>query len=121
VWLGTRVAEGEGSGDQSFTRQCAPRAIEADVRKFAADILVPGHESGKDRIFLGRFGFRARNAEDARYLTDLYLRQARSAVDSGDYQLGETNGFGVRCTIVVRVRGAAIRSGWFLRSNGVLE
>jgi hypothetical protein len=116
------VVLGDGSGDQRGTGPAfAPRAFEANVRKFSGYVLVPGHESGKDRIFLDRLGFRPRNAEDARLLASIYLDQARSAIARGNVELGETNQYGVRCTIVVRLRGVAIRSGWLLRPNGMLE
>ena len=116
------MALSEGSGDQQGSGPAvAPQAFEADVRKFSGYVLVPGHESGKDRIFLNRLGFRALNDEDARLLVSVYLDQARSAVARGAFELGETNQYGVRCTIIVRVRGVAVRSGWLLRLNGTLE
>jgi hypothetical protein len=116
------VASDEGSGEpRGTTSEIVPRSITADIRKFSDYVLVRGHESGKDRIFLDRLGFRERDADDAHALTELYLDQARSAIDAHDYELGEVGAYGRRCTIIVQVRGVAIRSGWFLRENGVLE
>jgi hypothetical protein len=113
-------------GDEPTARRDAeqafnPRAFDASIRKFVSYVLVPGHASGKDRVFLDRLGFRPRNLSDARMLADLYLERARSAVDAREFELGETNEYGIRCTIVVQVHGVAIRSGWLLRPNGLLE
>jgi hypothetical protein len=116
------VGSGEEAGeDQAAAPVIVPSAYEVSLRKFVAYVLFPGHESGKDRIFINRLGFRAQNADDARYLADLYLGRARSAIAELDYELGGTDEFGVRCTIVVWVRGIAIRTGWLLRPSGTLE
>ena len=99
----------------------APRVFEVSLRKFADYVLVPDHKSGKDRIFINRLGFRPRNLDDARYLVDVYLARARWAVAEGAYQLREADEYGIRCIIIVPVRGVAIRSVWLLRPNGVFE
>ena len=99
----------------------APRVVEVSVRKFADYVLVPGQQSGKDRIFVGRLGFRPRNLDDARFLVDLYLARARQAMAAGDYTPGESDEYGDRCIIIVSVRGVAVRSVWLLGPNGVFE
>ena len=88
--------------------------IVADPRKFREYVLVPGHPTGKDRIFLGTLGFRPRSGTDAWELARLYEEQARASVASGDVEFGETIEYGVPCTIIVVVRGVSVRTGWLL-------
>ncbi len=67
----------EGADDPLCSAlEFVPRAISVDVRKFSGYVLVPGHESGEDPIFLDHLGFRARNAEDAEALMAAYLERA---------------------------------------------
>jgi hypothetical protein len=116
------VDSDEEAGEGKCTEPAiVPRTIEINLRKFVSYVLLPGHESGKDRIFIDRLGFRARNLEDANYLSDLYLNHAIAALAERDYELGETDEFGIRCAIVVLVRSVAIRSGWLLRPDGTFE
>ena len=86
--------------------------IVADPRKFREYVLVPGHVSGKDRIFLGSLGFRLHSSVDAWELARLYEEQARERVAIGEVQFGRTIPFGVTTTIVVVVRGVSLRTGW---------
>jgi glyoxylase-like metal-dependent hydrolase (beta-lactamase superfamily II) len=94
--------------------------IVADPRKFRDYVLVPGHSSGKARIFLQTLGYRPRSNADAWALARLYEEQARAKIVAGDIQFGEQNQHGLRCTIEVVVRGVALRTGWRLRENGTL-
>lgn len=106
--------------DVPRAERIAPIGIEVRIDKFLDYVLVPGHHTGKDRIFLGRFGFRPSNREDAQLLVNLYAEQAATALERGDYALGVANDFGRPCTMVTVVRGTAIRSGWLLRHDGIL-
>ena len=101
-------------------RPLRPDAIAGDPRKFTEYALVPTHPLGKGRVFLGLFGFRPRSSEDAAFLLQTYLDQARAAVGRGDYRLGEDLGYGVRCSIIVEVRGVPLVSGWILRPDNTL-
>ena len=94
--------------------------IFADPRKFREYVLVPGHSTGKDESFIGTFGYRPRSAADAWTLARLYEEQARQRVESGDVQFRGMGRYGDRYTIVIRVRGVALRFGWIL-SEGVLR
>jgi hypothetical protein len=71
-------------------------------------------------MFLGTLGFRPNSAADAWALARLFEEQARQRIASGDVQFGEADEHGLRCTIVVRVRGVVLRTGWILRSDDVL-
>ncbi len=106
--------------DDFPTERIAPIQIEVRIDKFLGYVLVPGHHTGKDQIFLNRLGFRATNLEDARFLADLYAEQAAVALERGDYVLGAPNDFGRPCTMVTVVRRTAMRSGWLFRHDGVL-
>ncbi len=94
--------------------------IIADPRKFRDYVLNPGHAGGKDRIFLGTFGFRPKSGADAWALARTYEEQAREQIDSGDVRFGDSDEHGHRCTIVIHVRGVRLRTGWILRRGGVL-
>jgi hypothetical protein len=107
--------------DPEGLREALARArIIADPRKFRDYVLVPGYPGGKDRIFLGTLGFRPRNAVDAWTLARLYEAQARERIATSNVQFGESDEHGHRCTMVVIVGGVALRTGWILRSDGVL-
>jgi hypothetical protein len=92
--------------------------IFVDPRKFREYVLVPGHPSGKDRVFLDLLGFRARSAADAEELALAYQEQARQRIRAQDFRFTGTNEHGWRFIIVVAVRGVAMRSGWLLRRDG---
>lgn len=68
--------------DDAASRQeaLARARIIADPRKFREYVLVPGHPSGKDRIFLGTLGFRPISAADAWEPARLYEEQARERI-----------------------------------------
>lgn len=101
-------------------RPIRPEAIAGDIRKFSEYVLVPDHPLGKDRVFLALLGFRPRSLADGAALLEMYLDRAGEAVERGAYRLGEDLGYGVRCSIIVEVRGVALVSGWVLRSDGTL-
>jgi hypothetical protein len=98
-----------------------PRLVTANPRKFSHYVLVPGHESGKDAIFLGRFGYRPHNQEDARSLAALYVAQAQAKLAAGDYTTREDDEFGRRYVIEIELHDTVIRSAWLLRPNGALD
>jgi hypothetical protein len=50
----------------------------------------------------------------------MYEEQAETQIVAGNVSFGDADQYGVRCTIVIVVRGEALRSGWILRSDGVL-
>jgi hypothetical protein len=97
-----------------------PFAVAGGVRTFSEDVLVPGHPLGKDGVFLRLEGFRPRTEEDAAELLETYVRQARDALDREAYRLGEDLGYGLRCSVIVEVRGVAPMSGWILRRDNTL-
>jgi hypothetical protein len=92
--------------------------IIVDPRKFREYVLVPGHPTGKDRVFLGLLGFRAHSAADSFALARLYEEQARQQIEVGAVQFTGTTEHGRRYMIVVEVRGVALRTGWLLRHDG---
>jgi filamentous hemagglutinin len=92
--------------------------ILVDPRKFREYVLVPGHASGKDRVFLELLGYRPRNVDDAISLARLYEEQARQRIMLEEVQFTGTQPNGRRFMIVVVVRGVALRSGWLLRHDG---
>jgi hypothetical protein len=98
-----------------------PRLIVASPVKFLNYVLVPGHPSGKDRIFLGRLGYRPRNEEDARTLAATYMEQARRKLEAGDVVIGEADEYGRRVVIAIEIRGALVRSAWLLRPDGTFD
>jgi hypothetical protein len=91
--------------------------IFVDPRKFREYVLVPGHISGKDRVFLELLGYRPRNLDDANSLARLYEEQARQRIMLEDVQFTGTHQHGRRYIIVVVLRGVALRSGWLLRND----
>jgi hypothetical protein len=101
-------------------RPFRPSSVAGDLRKFSEYVLVPDHPLGKDGVFLGLLGFRPRSVEDAEELLETYVRQARDALDGGAYLLGDDLGHGLRCSIIVEVRGVALVSGWILRRDNTL-
>jgi uncharacterized protein DUF6883 len=98
----------------------APSRVIADPRKFTEYVLVPGHSTGKDRIFIDRLGYRPRSEEDARNLVETYVAQARERITARTYELGEADEFGQRLTIEIELRGTTVLSGWILRPDGTL-
>ena len=97
------------------------RLIVASPAKFLDYVLVPGHPSGKDGIFLGRFSYRPRNEEDARTLAASYMEQARHSLETGDVEIDEEDEFGRRVVIAIEVRGVLVRSAWLLRPDGTFD
>jgi hypothetical protein len=111
---------GTAKGQNGDTPSIVPVRIVADPRKFTEYVLVPDHPKGKDRIFLGRLGYRPRSEEDALALAEMYVAQARERIAAGEYALGESDEFGQRVTIEIELRGTAIVSGWILQPGGTL-
>jgi hypothetical protein len=108
-------------GDEARWLQVLKKAkIFVDPRKFREYVLVPGHPSGKDRVFLELLGYRSRNPDDAIALARLYEEQARQRILIEDVQFTGTQQHGRRYIIVIVVRGVALRSGWLLRHDGTL-
>ena len=97
-----------------------PDRIVASVRKFSEYVLVPGHGSGKDGVFIDLLGFRPRNAEDARELSDLYVTQARERWERGEVRAVGQDKWGRRFEIEIEVRTVRVISGWVLRDDNVL-
>lgn len=95
-------------------------AVEGDPRKFSAYVLVPGHPTGNDRIFLGRLGYRPYSEEDAQRLLATYIEQARERFARREYTLGKRDEHGRRYTIEIELKGTRILSGWILRPDGTL-
>ena len=114
--MGAGGAAPEGDG------RTGPRvhAISGDPRKFLEYVLVPGHPSGKDRVFLGTLNYRPRSEEDARTLLATYIAQARDKVARHEYTVGERDRHGQRYTIEIELRGRFVMSGWILRPDGTL-
>lgn len=95
--------------DDALRHQALARArIISDPRKFREYVLAPGHSSGKDEIFLGTLGYRPHSAVDAWTVARLYEEQARQQIAVGNVQFGKTDEHGLRCTIVVTVRGVSL-------------
>ncbi|CAA9553910.1 MAG: hypothetical protein AVDCRST_MAG59-1970 [uncultured Thermomicrobiales bacterium] len=105
---------------EAFEDAIRQAAVVASPRKFLEYVLVPGHRSGKSHIFIETLGFRPRSADDALALAALYVEEAKLRIGQGQYRLGDRDEHGRRCTIVVTVRGIAIRSGWILLHDGIL-
>jgi len=101
----------------TFSEALERARVIADPRKFREYVLVPGHSTGKDRIFLGTLGFRPASAADAWELARLYEAQARERIASEDVQFARPTPFGVLCTIVVTVRGVSLRTAWLLSED----
>ncbi|WP_298919991.1 DUF6883 domain-containing protein [uncultured Nostoc sp.] len=89
--------------------------ITGDPRKFSEYVLVPSHQSGKDKIFLGLLGYHPRNLDDAQALLEIYLTQAQ------DYIVGEHDRHGQRFTIIVEIRGKTLLTDWILDNQGTLK
>lgn len=94
--------------------------VAGDRRTFLAYVLVPGHPTGKDRIFLDQLWYRPRSEEDADELLAIYVDQARDRFARGDIKAGTRDQHGQRYTIEVEIRGRFVLSGWLLRPDGVL-
>lgn len=105
----------DGTGPSRF-----PRLIVAHPRKFSEYVLVPGRSGGKDGVFLGRLGYRARSTQDAEELSATYVAQARARLLRGEYAIGKEDEFGVRYVIDIELKGIAVRSAWLLRPDGTL-
>lgn len=97
-----------------------PRFVAGDPRKFSAYVLVPGHPTGKDRIFLDVLRYRPRSQEDADALLATYVQQTEEKMLRGDFVAGEIDRHGQRYTIEIELRGVVVLSGWILRPDGVL-
>ncbi len=95
-------------------------SVAGDPRKFSAYVLAPGNASGKDRTFLGLFGFRPRSEEDADALLSSYLAQAQEKLARREYTLGERDEHGQRVTIEIDVKDRTVLSGWLLRPDSTL-
>jgi len=95
-------------------------SITVDPRKFWAYVLVPGHPSGKDQIFLGFLGYRPRSQEDATILAKTYHQQASTRFKSGDVLWSRADSHGQRVVIDIEVKGHWVRSVWILRPEGEL-
>jgi hypothetical protein len=108
------------SENEQYRDDLSRARIIADPRKFRDYVLVPGHPKGKYRIFLGTLGFRPNSSADAWALARLYEEQAREQISTGDVQIGVKDVHGLRCMIVITVRGVALRMGWRLRDDGIL-
>lgn len=117
--MGSRGSGREGDG--TLPSPPRPRRITGDRRKSSEYVLVPGHPTGKDRLFLGVLGYRARNEEDAVVLLALYLDQAREQIAQGRYTLGERDRHGQRYAIEIELGGWFLWSGWILRADGTLR
>ena len=91
--------------------------IVANPQKFRDYVLVPGHSSGKSHIFLRTLGYRPRSNADAWESAREFEEQALERVATGDVQFAGTISYGVRCTIVITVRGKALRTGWLLSED----
>jgi hypothetical protein len=94
--------------------------IVVDPRKFREYVLVPGHSSGKDRVFLELLGFGAHSAADAEELARTYQDQARQQILLEEVRFSGTHEHGLRFMIVVVIRGVAVQTGWLLRRDGTL-
>lgn len=97
-----------------------PTDITADPRKFSEYVLVPGHRLGTDAVFVGLLGYRPLSDEDAAGLAATYIMQARARVAEGAYAVGHRDGHGQWVTIEIVLRGARVRSGWVVRTDGTL-
>ena len=116
------MAGGGGeNADDTANPPVFPRLIAASPAKFRDYVLVPGHPSGKDVIFLGRLGFRPRNEEDARALAETYIAQARAKLAMGEYRLGEEDEFGRRYVVEIELRGTLLQSAWICRPDGTFD
>jgi hypothetical protein len=104
-----------GAGERKL-----PRLIVAHPRKFSEYVLVPGRSGGKDGVFLGLLGYRARSQEDAEELSATYVAQARARLTGGEFVTGKEDEFGVRYVIDIDLRGFTVRSAWLLRPDGTL-
>ncbi len=91
-----------------------------DRRKFSAYVLVPGHSSGKDRIFLGLLGFRPWNDDDAGQLAETYIQQAEQRFAAGDVSWSRADIHGQRLIIDIQIKGHWVRSVWILKPEGEL-
>ncbi len=94
--------------------------LTVDPRKFWAYVLVPGHPSGKDRIFLGLLGYRPWSQEDATTLAKTYHDQAATRFTSGDVTWSRADSHGQRVIIDIELKGHWLRSVWILRPAGEL-
>ena len=95
--------------------------IIGDPRKFSEYVLVPSHQSGKDKIFLGLLGYRPRNLDDAQALLEIYVTQAQAKFVAQDYIVGEHDRHGQRFTIIVEIRSKTLLTGWILDNQGTLK
>jgi hypothetical protein len=108
-------SESENSGEWQVTQ------ITGDLRKFSEYVLVPNHKSGKDRIFIGRLGFRPNSLTDAEELLAAYISQAIVKFAAKEYIVGEADSYGQRFTIIVEIRGKRLFTGWILDDQGILK
>jgi hypothetical protein len=95
--------------------------ITGDLRKFSEYVLVPNHKSGKDRIFIGRLGYRPNSLTDAEELLEAYISQAIVKFAKKEYIVGEADSYGQRFTIIVEMRGKRLFTGWILEDQGILK
>ncbi len=113
---------GNGADDGGRTTRLpsTPRVVSGDPRKFSAYVLVPGHRTGKDRVFLGMLGYRPYSEEDAHALLTTYVSQARAKLARGEYEIDARDHHGQRYTIEIEIKGRFVLSGWILRPDGTL-
>ena len=110
----------DGPEDGPANVRAAPARIFADPRKFAEYVLVPGHPTGKDRVFLDVLGFRPGSADDAAELASAYQEQAARRWSAGEVAFSRQNEHGRFYVIVVTVRSVSLRTVWVLRPDGEL-
>lgn len=102
------------------------KQITGEVSKFTAYVLVPGHPSGKDKVFRDAMGY---DIPDAPSLLNSYIAQARARFDAKDYTVGRKDRYGQRFAIVVELQGKGgaagrtyrVQSGWILDREGTLK
>lgn len=120
--MGTRLANGAFDDEDRDRPKLlpTPQSVAGDPRKFSAYVLVPGHPSGKDRVFLGVLGYRPRSKEDAEALLNAYLAQARENVTRGEYRTGKFDRHGQRYAIEIKLKNRIVVSGWLMKPDGTL-
>jgi hypothetical protein len=112
--------EPDAPGNEPTPPAPSLRVVAADPRKFSAYVLVPGHPSGKDRIFLEVLNYRPRSEEDARALVTIYVAQASQRFTRREYVVGKRDRHGQRYTIAIELNERVVLTGWILRSDGTL-